>query len=55
MSTSPQLTDFTEAIEVKVLDEEEFFSFDSYLFAYFHDLPGLLQDIRDAVRSHQFA
>ena len=44
--------DFTETIEVKVLDKEEHFSFDSYFFAYFQNLPHALQDIRDAVRSH---
>nr|GAT43674.1 UDP-glucose:sterol glycosyltransferase [Mycena chlorophos] len=45
--------DFSETIEVKVFDKEEHFSIDSYFFAYFQDLPGALDQIRDAVRTHR--
>lgn len=45
--------DFSETIEVKVLDREEPLSVDSYFFAYFHDLPDALDKIRDAVRAHR--
>lgn len=45
--------DFSETIEVKVLDKEELLSVDSYFFAYFHDLPEALDKIRDAVRAHR--
>ncbi|KAF9478691.1 glycosyltransferase family 1 protein [Pholiota conissans] len=45
--------DFSETIEVKVVDKEDNFSVDSYFFAYFHDLPGALDQIRDAVRTHR--
>ena len=45
--------DFSETIEVKVLDKEELLSVDSYFFAYFHDLPDALDKIRDAVRAHK--
>ena len=31
--------DFSETIEVKVVDKNEQYSVDSYFFAYFHDLP----------------
>lgn len=45
--------DFSETIEVKVFDKEEHFSVDSYFFAYFHDIPAALDQIRDAVRAHR--
>ncbi|KAG6891077.1 hypothetical protein C0995_014166 [Termitomyces sp. Mi166 len=45
--------DFSETIEVKVFDKDEDSSIDSYFFAYFHDLPGALEHIRDAVRDHR--
>ncbi|KAJ3516791.1 hypothetical protein NLJ89_g910 [Agrocybe chaxingu] len=45
--------DFTETIEIKVVDKEDNFTVDSYFFAYFHDLAGGLDQIRDAVRSHR--
>ncbi|KAG5653494.1 hypothetical protein H0H81_012703 [Sphagnurus paluster] len=45
--------DFSETIEVKVFDKEEHFSVDSYFFAYFHDIPAALEQIRDAVRTHR--
>ncbi|KAG1866385.1 hypothetical protein C8R48DRAFT_704904 [Suillus tomentosus] len=46
--------DFSETIEVKVFDkEQEHYTVDSYFFAYFQDLPGALEHIRDAVRSHR--
>ncbi|KAJ7630514.1 glycosyltransferase family 1 protein [Roridomyces roridus] len=45
--------DFSETIEVKVLDKDEHFSVDSYFFAYFHDLPAALDQIREAVRTHR--
>lgn len=45
--------DFSETIEVKVFDKEEHFSIDSYFFAYFHDIHGALDQIRDAVRAYR--
>lgn len=45
--------DFSETIEVKVFDKNEDSSVDSYFFAYFHDLSGALDQIRDAVRAHR--
>ncbi|KAG6919582.1 hypothetical protein DXG01_004246 [Tephrocybe rancida] len=39
--------DFSETIEVKVFDKDEDSSVDSYFFAYFHDIPGALEQIRD--------
>ncbi|KAG6844274.1 hypothetical protein H0H87_008223 [Tephrocybe sp. NHM501043] len=42
--------DFSETIEVKVFDKDEDSSIDSYFFAYFHDIPGALEQIRDVVR-----
>jgi sterol 3beta-glucosyltransferase len=44
--------DFSESIEIKVLEKVEPYSLDSYFFAYFHDIPGALEQIREAVRSH---
>lgn len=43
--------DFSETIEVKVVDKGDSYSVDSYFFAYFHDLQAALEQIRDAVRS----
>lgn len=45
--------DFSETIEVKVLDKDEHFSVDSYFFAYFHDIPVAIDQIRDAVRAYR--
>ncbi|KAF7968189.1 hypothetical protein HWV62_31658 [Athelia sp. TMB] len=45
--------DFSETIEVKVLEQEEQHSIDSYFFAYFQDLSEALDQIRDAVRSNR--
>ncbi|KAK7468549.1 Sterol 3-beta-glucosyltransferase [Stygiomarasmius scandens] len=47
--------DFSETIEVKVYDKEasDHYSVDSFFFAYFHDLPTALDQIRDAVRSQR--
>ncbi|ESK98185.1 udp-glucose:sterol glycosyltransferase [Moniliophthora roreri MCA 2997] len=47
--------DFSETIEVKVYDKEasDHFSVDSYFFAYFHDISGALEQIRDAVRAQR--
>jgi len=47
--------DFSETIEVKVLDGEETLSVDSYFFAYFQDLPTALEQIREAVSSARHA
>ncbi|KAI0067772.1 glycosyltransferase family 1 protein [Artomyces pyxidatus] len=41
--------DFSDTIEVKVVDGSEDLAVDSYFFAYFHDLPAALEQIRDAV------
>lgn len=45
--------DFSDTVEVKVVDKDPHFAIDSYFFAYFHDLPTALDQIRDAVRSHR--
>jgi sterol 3beta-glucosyltransferase len=45
--------DFSETIEVKVLDTEEGLFVDSYFFAYFRDLSDALDQIRDAVRANR--
>lgn len=48
--------DFSETIEVKVLDQEEkgsVQSFDSYFFAYFHNIAAALDQIRDAVKAYK--
>jgi sterol 3beta-glucosyltransferase len=45
--------DFSETIEVKVVDKEDHFAIDSYFFAYFRDLTGALDQIRDAVRTYR--
>ena len=45
--------DFSETIEVKVVDKEDHFAIDSYFFAYFRDLSGALDQIRDAVRAYR--
>ncbi|KAH9947944.1 hypothetical protein B0H21DRAFT_690917 [Amylocystis lapponica] len=47
--------DFSETIEVKVVDKTEQFSVDSYFFAYFHDIDAALEQIRDAVRAYRGA
>ena len=46
--------DFSETIEVKVVDKSENFSpVDSYFFAYFQELDAALEQIRDAVRTYR--
>ncbi|THU88460.1 hypothetical protein K435DRAFT_830554 [Dendrothele bispora CBS 962.96] len=47
--------DFSETIEIKVYDKEasDHYSVDSFFFAYFHDLPTALDQIRDAVRAQR--
>ncbi|KAG6866023.1 hypothetical protein C0991_009432 [Blastosporella zonata] len=45
--------DFSETIEIKVFDKDEDSSVDSYFFAYFHDIPGALEEIRDVVRHYR--
>ncbi|KAF8641000.1 hypothetical protein AX17_000645 [Amanita inopinata Kibby_2008] len=45
--------DFSETIEVKVFEEEEQYSVDSYFFAYFRDMSMALDQIRDAVRAYR--
>ena len=46
--------DFSETIEVKVVDKTENFSpVDSYFFAYFQELDAALEQIRDAVRTYR--
>lgn len=42
--------DFSETIEIKVVDQDDHFSVDSYFFAYFRDISSALDQIRDAVR-----
>ncbi|EJD04268.1 UDP-Glycosyltransferase/glycogen phosphorylase [Fomitiporia mediterranea MF3/22] len=48
--------DFSETIEVKVIDQEEkpsVGSYDSYFFAYFHNVSAALDQIRDAVKKYK--
>lgn len=45
--------EFSETIEVKVFDKEEHYSIDSYFFAYFHDIQGALEHIREIVRTNR--
>lgn len=45
--------EFSETVEVKVLESEEHYSVDSYFFAYFHDIQGALEHIREAVRTNR--
>ncbi|CCM01613.1 uncharacterized protein FIBRA_03674 [Fibroporia radiculosa] len=45
--------DFSETIEVKVVDKGDQMAIDSYFFAYFRDLPLALEQIRDAVRMNR--
>ena len=46
--------DFSETIEVKVVEKSENFStVDSYFFAYFQELDAALEQIRDAVRTYR--
>ncbi|TFL03583.1 hypothetical protein BDV98DRAFT_649078 [Pterulicium gracile] len=45
--------DFSETIEVKVLDKEEQGATDSYFFAYFHEIDSALEQLRHAVRAHR--
>jgi sterol 3beta-glucosyltransferase len=41
--------DFSETIEVKVVDGSEDLAVDSYFFTYFHDISVALEQIRDAI------
>jgi sterol 3beta-glucosyltransferase len=43
--------DFSETIEVKVVDGSEDLAVDSYFFTYFHDISAALEQIRDAIAS----
>lgn len=46
--------EFSETIEVKVVDKNENFStVDSYFFAYFQELDAALEQIRDTVRTYR--
>ncbi|KAG8748068.1 Sterol 3-beta-glucosyltransferase [Ceratobasidium sp. 414] len=45
--------DFSETIEIKVIDKEEHFTLDSYFFAYFRDLPAALAQIKDVLQQYQ--
>jgi sterol 3beta-glucosyltransferase len=45
--------DFSETLEVKVIDKVSSYSVDSYFFAYFQDLSLALEQIRDLVRSYK--
>ncbi|KAG9094230.1 Sterol 3-beta-glucosyltransferase, partial [Ceratobasidium sp. UAMH 11750] len=45
--------DFSETIEVKVIDKEEHFTLDSYFFAYFRDLPAALAQIKEVLKQYQ--
>lgn len=45
--------DFSETIEVKVVDPEERLLVDSYFFAYFHNINFALDQIRDSVKAYK--
>ncbi|CAE6515254.1 unnamed protein product [Rhizoctonia solani] len=45
--------DFSETIEVKVIDKEENYALDSYFFAYFRDLPAALAQIQEVLSEYQ--
>ncbi|KAF8592020.1 glycosyltransferase family 1 protein [Ramaria rubella] len=45
--------DFSETLEVKVIDKGSGYSVDSYFFAYFQDLTQALEQIRELVRSYK--
>lgn len=45
--------EFSETIEIKVQDKSSDLALDSYFFAYFNNLPGALEQIRDAVRAYR--
>ncbi|KAG8714883.1 Sterol 3-beta-glucosyltransferase [Ceratobasidium sp. 423] len=45
--------DFSETIEVKVIDKEENYALDSYFFAYFRDLPAALAQIQEVLAEYQ--
>ena len=45
--------DFSETLEVKVIDKGSSYSVDSYFFAYFQDLTQALEQIQDLVRSYK--
>ncbi|KAF8682487.1 the biosynthesis of sterol glucoside [Rhizoctonia solani] len=45
--------DFSETIEVKVIDKEENYALDSYFFAYFRDLPAALAQIQQVLSDYQ--
>ncbi len=45
--------DFSETIEVKVMDRDEHFAMDSYFFAYFQNISEALEQIGDVVSSHR--
>lgn len=45
--------DFSETLEVKVIDKGSSYSVESYFFAYFQDLTLALEQIRDLVRSYK--
>ncbi|KAI0932598.1 hypothetical protein AcW2_001180 [Taiwanofungus camphoratus] len=47
--------DFSETIEVKIIDKNDQFAVDSYFFAYFNDLSAALEQIRDAVRAYRLS
>jgi sterol 3beta-glucosyltransferase len=46
--------DFSETIEVKVMDRDHF-AMDSYFFAYFHSLPEALAQIHEVVHAYKRA
>ena len=45
--------DFSETIEVKVIDKDDSLAVDAYFFAYFHNLSDALDQIRDVVRTYR--
>lgn len=45
--------DFSETIEVKVIDKDEHYTIDSYFFAYFRDISSALTQIQDVIAQYQ--
>ncbi|KAG8962323.1 Sterol 3-beta-glucosyltransferase [Tulasnella sp. 425] len=45
--------DFSDTIEVKVVDKDDNYAIDSYFFAYFHNLPAALVQIKEVIQAYK--
>ncbi|KAG8901744.1 Sterol 3-beta-glucosyltransferase [Tulasnella sp. 408] len=45
--------DFSDTIEVKVVDKDDNYAIDSYFFAYFHNLPAALIQIKEVIQAYK--